>query len=76
MNLAYCPQHRGVMRISFFTPPPPHFNSVCPRCQNPLVRQIRKKYEIESTSYTIFECLAPYECPCAVCTWELEWHND
>lgn len=46
MRVAWCPSHRGVMRISFFDPKPPHFNDPCPRCQGVLVEQIRNKYQV------------------------------
>lgn len=46
MRIAWCPSHRGVMRISFFNPKPPHFSDPCPRCQGVLVEQIRNKYEL------------------------------
>lgn len=45
MKVAWCPKHRGVMRISHFDPPPPHFESPCPRCGEPLTQQDRTKYE-------------------------------
>ncbi len=47
MKVAWCPQHRGVMRISFFNPPTKHFDSPCPRCGNELIQQERGKYEKE-----------------------------
>ncbi len=47
MKIAWCPQHRGVMRISFFNPPTKHFGSPCPRCGNKLIEQERGKYESE-----------------------------
>ncbi len=45
MRIGWCPQHRGVMRISFFEPPTTHFGSPCPRCGNKLTYQERGKYE-------------------------------
>ena len=48
LRIAWCPQHRGVMRISFFDPKPPHFDKPCPRCDNVLVEQIRNKYELSN----------------------------
>lgn len=48
MRIAWCTKHRGVMRISFFNPKPPHFSNPCPRpdCQGVLIEQIRNKYEL------------------------------
>ncbi len=48
MKIGWCPQHRGVMRISFFEPPTAHFGSPCPRCGNKLTYQEREKYEKET----------------------------
>lgn len=48
MRIAWCPQHRGVMRISFFNPKPPHFDRPCPRCQGVLIEQVRNKYELSN----------------------------
>ena len=48
MKIAWCPAHRGVMRIAFFdTVNHPHFNKPCPRCKEPLVQQTRNKYPNE-----------------------------
>lgn len=48
MHVAWCPKHRGVMRIAFFDPPPTHFGSPCPRCQGTMTKQIRNKYAVET----------------------------
>lgn len=48
MHVAWCPKHRGVMRIAFFDPPPAHFGSPCPRCQGNMTKQIRNKYAMET----------------------------
>lgn len=72
MWVAWCPKHRGVMRISFFDPPTPHFEKPCPRCGEALKTQIRNKYElttpIEGTSFPERDC--PWcgeNRDCAVC---------
>lgn len=61
MRVAWCTAHRGVMRISFFDPPPKHFYHPCPRCGQELNQMIKwqwdskrqepKKQEPNYTSY-------------------------
>lgn len=41
MRVSWCTAHRGVMRISFFDPPPKHFNYPCPRCGVELNQMIK-----------------------------------
>lgn len=58
MNIAWCPRHRGVMRIAFFdTTDHPHFNKPCPRCGERLEQQTRGKYETrkQEPNYTSYQ---------------------
>lgn len=50
MKIAWCPRHRGVMRIAFLdTTNHPQFNKPCPRCGESLVQQTRNKYPNEQS---------------------------
>lgn len=45
MRVSWCSRHRGVMRISFFDPPPPHFNNPCPRCGEELNQMVKWQWD-------------------------------
>ena len=47
MRVAWCTEHRGVMRVAFNEVAPKHFYNPCPRCGNTLNYYIWKKEEID-----------------------------